>query len=178
MKPEVVIALCALVTSAVSLAASIYFGWCTRDHNRRTVKPLPYASPSDFEDQLAIRLWNYGNGPLVLQKVIAHNKQNDLSGHLIDLLPPPPEGLYFSNYVKPRPGRAIPPGESLTLFEFTVEDSNRKAIAYRDKLRDILGHFVMHIDYTDIYETIFPTYARDFTWFHRNKNTNRVRDGL
>jgi hypothetical protein len=174
MKPEVVVALCALWISVLSLAFSIYYGWCTRDHNRRTVKPLPYVASSDFENLLAVRLWNYGNGLLILQKVLTRKAKDDLSGHLIDLLPSLPGGLYFSNYVKVRPGRAVPPGGSLTLFEFTVDESNAMALAFRDELRDILGHLVMDVNYTDIYETKFPTYVKDFVWFHRNKNANKA----
>jgi hypothetical protein len=170
MKPEVIIAICALVTSVVSLGFSIYFGWCIRDHSRRSVKPLPYVAPSDFENLLAVRLWNYGTGPMILQKVMSHNYRDELSGHLIDLLPSLPNGLHFNNYVKVQSGRAIPPGESLDLFEFSIDDIDTNAIAYRDKLRIFLSQLVIYVNYTDIYETTFSTYKRDLTWFQRNKS--------
>src|SRR5215831_13807589 len=41
-----------LFVSALSLATSIFFSWCARDHNRRSVKPLPFVLQRDFEDQI------------------------------------------------------------------------------------------------------------------------------
>ena len=109
MEPEILIAICAVFVSIVSLLSSIYFGWCTRDHNKRSVKPLPYVLPSDFEDHISVRIWNNGSGPLILNKVIAYNKKDKTSGHLIDLVPSPPVDIYFNNFTKVTPGRAILP---------------------------------------------------------------------
>ena len=169
MKPEMIVALCALVTSVISLGFSIYFGWCIRDHSRRSVKPLPYVAPSDFINKLAVRLWNYGCGPMVLEKVIARNERDQLSGHLIDLIPSPPHGLYFNNFVKIKSDRAVLPGKSITLIELIIDGSNVAEVSYRDQLRDFLGHLVVDVDYTDIYKSTFSTYKRDLTWFHRSK---------
>jgi len=169
MKPEVIIALCAVVISVVSLGSSIYFGWCTRDHNRRSVKPLPYVAPTDFEDRLAVRLWNYGSGPMILRKVITRNERNKFSGHLIDLVPSPPGGLCFNNFVKVHPGRAVLPGKSIDLVEIIIDEKSMVAVGYRDQLRNVLGHLVVDVEYTDIYESQFSTYERDLTWFHRKK---------
>lgn len=172
MKPEIIIAICALVISLASFGFSIYFGWCTRDHNRRTVRPLVYVSPSDYEDLLAVRLWNYGNGPLIIKNITIRNKDGNSSDNLVNLLPPLPKGLYFSNYVRVCPGRAIPHGDSLNFFEFTVDLTNAQAIIYRDKLRHALGYLNLDIEYTDIYESKFHNYNRKLEWFHRHDNEN------
>ncbi len=174
MKPEIVVSICAVFISVLSLVLSAYYGWCTRDHNRRSVKPLPYVSPSDFENLISVRLWNYGNGPLILKDVIARGNQDGVSGHLVDLLPELPDGLYFNSYVKILRGRAIPPGGRLTLVEFSPDVNDIKAIAYREKLRDALGRLSVDVDFTDIYDTAFLTYNRDLTWFHRTKHANRA----
>lgn len=172
MKPEMVTAACALLIAAVSLFATIYFGWCTRDHNRRSVLPLPYVAPSDFTNKLAVRLWNYGCGPMVLKQVITRDKRDGSSGHLIDLLPRPPNGLYFSNYVKVEAERAVLPGKSLTLIELPIDEDNTDAVRYRDQLRDFLGYLVVDVDYTNIYKLAFSTYKRDLTGFHSTEHEN------
>jgi hypothetical protein len=105
-----------------------------------------------------------------LQKVIARKDRDDLSGHLIDLLPSLPNGLFFDNYVKIQPGRAIPPGESLDLFQLSINENDTNAVTYRDRLRMFLGDVAIDVDYADIYKTTFPTYKRDLTWFHRKKS--------
>jgi hypothetical protein len=167
MTAETMIALCALGTSLIALGFSIYFGWCTRDHNRRSVKPLPYVAPNDYENELSVRLWNYGSGPMILSNVICRHVKLGLSGHLIDLLPTPPDKLHFDEFVKVHSGRALPPGECLDLIQLTVKKDEVHAVDYRDKLRDFLGNVSVEAEYTDIYETSFPTYTRVLDWFHR-----------
>ena len=168
MKPELVIAGCAVFVSLVSLGTSIYFSWCTRDHNKRSVRPRPYVLPSDFENQMSVRLWNNGLGPLILRKVLALHEKKGSEGHLIDLIPSPPEDLYFNNFAKVRCGRTILAGQSLDLLDLGVDENNANAVSYRDQLRDFLGHVVVLIEYTDIYESTFPIHKQDLAWFHRD----------
>ncbi len=93
-----IVAICALIVAVVSLATSIYFSWCARDHNRRSVKPLPFVLQSDFEDRIAVVIRNNGTGPLILRKAQATSSADGRSGHLIDLIPTPPPGLLFRNF--------------------------------------------------------------------------------
>jgi hypothetical protein len=141
-----------------------------RDHNKRSVRPLPYVEASDFENELSVRLWNNGPGPLILKKVIALHEKEKLSGHLIDLVPSPPDNLFFNNFSKVSSGIAVLPGNSLNLLDFGVDENDAKAVRYRDQLRDFLGNLVVQVEYTDIYELPFPIYMKDLTWFHRHRS--------
>jgi len=83
MQEATILAICALFVSAVSLFTSVYFSWCARDHNRRSVKPLPFIAQRDFEDQIAVIIRNNGTGPMILQKVLSSSPEGR-SCHLID----------------------------------------------------------------------------------------------
>ncbi len=167
-----IVAICALVVSVVSLATSIYFSWCARDHNRRSVKPLPFVLQSDFEDRIAVVIRNNGTGPLILEKAEAKNSIDGRSGHLIDLIPEPPPGVLFTNFNRVHQVRAIRPGDQVDLLDLAVGEAERRAIAYRDDLRRALGNMTVELTYTDIYETQFPVYAIKLTWFHRHLDTS------
>lgn len=162
-----IVAICALVLSLVSLATSIYFSWCARDHNRRSVKPLPFVLQSDFEDRIAVEIQNNGTGPLILQKAEAKSSVNGRSGHLIDLIPEPPPGLIFSNFNRVHQVRAIRPGDDVDLLALAIAEGDPGAVAYRDELRRTLGNMTVELTYTDIYDTRFPVYAIKLAWFHR-----------
>lgn len=165
----VLVAICAVVVSVVSLWASLYFGWCTRDHNKRSVKPLPYVIAGDYENCISVLLCNNGTGPLVLRKVTARHNKEGSSGHLIDMVPESPPDVYFKNFIKVRPGRAILQGGRLDLLVFELDVDDSAAVGYRDALRDALGHISIDVEYTDIYESHFDTHTQNLTWFHRHQ---------
>lgn len=168
VQANTIVAICALVVAIASLATSIYFSWCARDHNRRSVKPLPFILQPDFENEVAVVVRNNGAGPLILQKAQATDSTNGRSGHLIDLIPNPPPGLVFSNFNRVEQTRAIRPGDQVDLVVLPIPAGDPKAVAYRDALRRALGHMTVQLTYTDIYETRFPLYAIKLDWFHRH----------
>lgn len=168
MTPATITAIGALVVSVASLATSFYFGWCTRDHNRRSVKPLPFVLQSDFEDRITVAVRNNGSGPLVLRRVVAHHTKEGHSDHLVDLIPAPPEGLYFTNFNRVEQPRAVLPGEWVDILDLEINMYDRHEAPYRDVLRELLGNIRLEVDYTDVYESKFPPYTVDMTWFHRH----------
>ena len=142
----------AVVLSALALGVSVYFGWDTYEHNRRSVKPLPYVAPNNYENHISVRLWNYGSGPLILLDVSATHAPSGRRGHLIDIAPHPPVGLLFDDFVRVTKGRAVPPGESLDLLAIGISDSKPLEVAYRRQLRDFLGGVEVQVSYQNIYE--------------------------
>ena len=165
---SIILAICASLVSVVSLVTSIYFSWCARDHNRRSVKPIPFVARLDFEDHLAVIIRNNGSGPLILQKAQARISGEGRSAHLIDLIPEPPPGLFFKNFNRVEQIRAILPGDKVDLVDLPISVDDPEAAAYRDELRRALGDVTLELTYTDIYQTRFPNYRTKLTWFHRN----------
>ena len=167
MPSAIIIAICAVVVSVASLAASIYFSWCARDHNRRSVKPLPFVYQADYEDRIAVVSYNNGTGPLILHKAEARDLIDGRSGHLMDLIPEQPRGLIFTNFNRVEQIRAIRPGDHVDPLDLEISADRPRTVAYRDELRRALGNMTIELTYTDIYDTSFPAYLIKLAWFHR-----------
>ena len=161
------LAIGALFISVIALGSSIYFGWCTRDHNRRSVRPLVNIVPADYEHRIRVRLRNNGTGPLLLQGIVADHQTRGKKRQLIDHMPPMPDGLSFKIFEKPQPGRSILPNAYLDLLVFDVDQGDQAALAYRDALRQALGQITIYIQYTDLYDTKFKDYQKSLKWFKR-----------
>lgn len=162
-----IVAICALFVSVLSLGTSLYFSWAARDHNRRSVKPLPYIQQPDYENHLAVIAQNHGTGPLILRRAQAISPDGT-RGHLIDLIPRPPSGKYFTTYTKVEQVRAIRPGDEVVLMEIEIDSRNKAEITYRDTLRRALGQMTLTLEYTDMYGTRFEPYSRTMSWFLRH----------
>jgi hypothetical protein len=157
---KTVIAICALFVS-------IYFSLKAREHNRLSVKPMPYISQWDYENRIAIAVYNYGTGPMLLQKAVAETANR--VGHLVDLIPSPPDHMSFSNFttvVQPRP---IRPGDHVDLLDLSINENDPRAIAYRSELREALGDMAVKLTYTDVYGSHFRIYSQKLDWFHRHR---------
>lgn len=157
---KTIIAICALFVS-------IYFSLKAREHNRLSVKPMPYISQPDYENRIAVVVYNYGTGPMLLQK--AEAETDNRVGHLMDLIPLPPDHMFFSNFnriVQPRP---IRPGDQVNLLELSINENDPRAIAYRSELREALGDITLKLTYTDVYGSHFRIYSQKLDWFHRHR---------
>ena len=165
-----IVAVCALFVSVLSLGTSLYFSWAARDHNRRSVRPLPYIQQPDYETRLAVIAQNHGTGPLILRRAEA-TSADGRRGHLIDLIPNPPSGKYFTSYTKVEQVRAIRPGDEVVLMEIGIDLRNKAEVTYRDELRRALGQMTLTLEYTDMYETHFEPYSRTMNWFLRHFKT-------
>lgn len=162
-----IVAICALFVSVLSLGTSLYFSWAARDHNRRSVKPLPYIQQPDYENRLAVIAQNHGTGPLILRRAEATSPDGS-RGHLIDLIPNPPSGKSFTTYTKVEQVRAIRPGDEVVLIEIAIDLRNKAEVTYRDELRRALGQMTLTLEYTDMYESRFEPYSRTMSWFLRH----------
>jgi hypothetical protein len=105
---------------------------------------------------------------MILQKVRAMNSIDSRAGHLIDLVPPPPQGVVFKNFNKVEQVRAVRPGDQVELVVLPINVDDPHAAHYRDQLRHVLGNMTVELTYTDIYETRFPEYGIKLAWFLRH----------
>jgi hypothetical protein len=81
-----IMALCALVTSILSIYLTIRTLQIQKRHNFQSVKPIAWVSVADFEDRISVTLQNNGVGPMIIKKVdIKTEKETKAS--LIDWMP-------------------------------------------------------------------------------------------
>ena len=104
---------------------------------------------------------------MVLQKVEA--KADTRVGHLIDLIPPIPAYLRFTNFNRIVQARPVQPGDQVDLLELKINANDEAAVKYRDELREALGDITLELTYTDVYGTRFTVYSHKLNWFHRHR---------
>lgn len=166
-QPPSIWAISAVLISVLSLGTSVYFSRAAREHNRRSVRPLPYIRQPDYENHMAVLIQNNGTGPLILHSAQA-TRADGASDHIIDLIPAPPPGKFFKNFNRIQQARAIRPGDEVVLLDIDINTKNPVEVKYRDDLRQILGEMRLTLEYTDIYETRFRPYSLTMDWFARH----------
>ena len=63
-------AIFAVLASAVSFTIAAINMMMQRKHNRKSVLPIGHISVGDYENQIFVRLWNYGIGPMIIKRVV------------------------------------------------------------------------------------------------------------
>lgn len=161
----------AILTSIISLVVSIVSLWRQRDHDRKSVKPLPQIVLGDYEDHLRVSIENAGVGPFIIsglqvENVLSHDIKPSIIAHMQEL----PSGFFWTTFSDHVEGRAIPAQERLVLLEFSQSDEPVAALSFNDLHNDIrkqLGFLVVTVTGKDIYDTEQPPRTRDLKWFHR-----------
>ena len=152
MNSDNVLAVSGAVIAVAALAVSVYQSWVTRDHNRRSVRPLLRLRLSLRTGQTAgIRLTNSGLGPALITKAMVW-----LDGKSIG-----PYSEDTSNVIRgdqrPRPSATtLTPGDVLA----TDYDQYILAVADFDLAVDwhaaftnlVRERLVLEIHYTSLYE--------------------------
>jgi hypothetical protein len=156
----------AFAVSIVALIATLYFSHKARQHNRLSVRPLPFVRQPDFENRIGVSIQNNGTGPMILKsaKATADKLGPD---DLIHLVPHQP-GIVFRNFNVIGQPRSIRPGDSIDLIDLQIDPNEPNEETYRDQLRMALGNMTLELRYTDIYETPFAPYVWRLDWFHRH----------
>ena len=164
---SVMVALAALVVSAVSL----FVGRATLTHQRRhnvlSVRPIPEVTVADHEDSLRIKLRNHGSGPLIVTELCVSDGGR-VEKALIDWMPDLPDDLLWGNFAAPiNDRRSLLAGSEIILLELNGDAQNPTFATARDGVRAMLGRLTVTVRYTDIYESHFDSYTRDLSWFGR-----------
>lgn len=172
---EIIIAVSAIFISVISLISSIVFNKKAQQHNIKSVLPIPYFDRTDFEEHIHIKIYNKGTGPLIA-KELKFILENGQTGYIIDLIPKPPAGFFFSNFSKftENQTRTIPPGESNDLIVIDFNNNEISHIEYREKLREFLKDLKIYLDYSDIYDSKFERYVVDCSWYGRYFEKSRI----
>jgi len=168
-KPESIIALCALIVSAISLALAIINSFHNRKNNRLSVRPIAYILPPDYEDYIAVIIQNKGTGPLISKEIKFVDESNTEKNYLIDFMPKLEDGYYWKTFSKTSK-IILSPLEEKILLEFRGDISDENFIRQRDKIRDALSKIEIQIKYTSIFNEWCPFKLNyKLSWFSRKK---------
>lgn len=164
-----VIALAALIVSAVSLYLGRHALKLQHKHNVLSVKPIPHIESSDYINNIKIRLFNNGSGPLIIKSIeVSGDKSTNSS--LIEWMPSLPSGMFWDTFEGAIEGeKSLPSDGQLILLEFSGDPSDKRFCDFRDKCRDVLRNLKVVVVYTDIYNTKMKNYEKKLKWFGRDR---------
>ncbi len=173
MDGQIITAICAVVISVCSLIVSVISLWRQRQHDRKSVLPIPQIILADYEDRLSVAIENAGVGPLVIQGLdVTHSLSNEVKPSVIAHMPDLPSRYFWSTFAEKVEGRAISAQNRLVLLELVRPDSIEEKFdqtfdQVRNAIRTQLGYLTISVSVADIYGAKLPICIRHLDWFHR-----------
>ena len=139
-------------------------------HNRLSVKPVPFLAMADYEHLIRAKVINNGAGPLMVKsvRVIGAGKSET---DVISWMPALPEGIFWTSFTSLLEDRGVLPGHELILINLEGDPDDPRFATFRDQCRHVLSELHVFVEYTDIYGTMFEPYQRKMNWFARDKGT-------
>ena len=114
---DIFVPLVALTTSIIALYYSTKGLKMQREHNYKSLKPIGKLRSLDYDEDIILRIDNYGTGPLIIESIYANNQKIDKDEGLVNLLPNGiKEELIWTSFTAKYEGRAIPPNDNLILL--------------------------------------------------------------
>lgn len=148
------IALASFIIAFLSFVLTIFIIYFTQRHNKLSVKPILKIVPFDFENHIAVYLYNYGTGPLLRQKII-FTKGTLSATNLVDLMPEHAT-IKWSNFSKFE-DLVIPPNGNEPLIELRGDVKNQEFNDFKKQVRLTLKGITIECEYYDIYGQKFET---------------------
>ncbi len=168
MKPELIIAGCALVVSVVSLAFALWAQFAQRKHMRLSVRPVAAIPVADFENRLAVWLTNKGLGPMRIKSLTVINGAGRIRSDLISYMPDLPAGVEWTNFHGNADGAFLEAGKRVELLVLEGDPNNRAFREARDAIRNVLTRLTVRVEYEDFYGKLMAPEERTLSWFGRH----------
>jgi len=167
--PNVVIAfaaICALLTSFVSIILTLFTLFIQRRHNYKSLTPIASIPVSDYENKLEVKVGNTGVGPLIVNNFKAFNKE-DCKGNIISFMPNSPPSIFWETFYEDLDGLCIPQNQSVSLIKLSGDFDDKEFVKFRDEVRKALSDLSIKVTYKDVYGRDMPAKERDLSWFGR-----------
>ena len=162
-KPENIIACCAIIISLISLLVAGLTLWFQRKHNHLSLRPIAQISRGDYEDQIFVKIKNYGMGPLIVEsfKACVDDTKYD---KLIDLLSSVTQDFTWNTFTDNINGRVLSPNKEFVLIQGTFSESDD---SIRESIRERLSMTTLTLTYKNIYNQKQPAITERLVWFAR-----------
>jgi hypothetical protein len=173
---EGIVAILALVTSVTSTLLTYRALKLQRIHNAKSLKPILYLSPFDYENSLKILLANNGVGPAIITNIQVEKNQHEIKPSIIEWLPEKlPNGMNYKEYLTESNNITLNAGNKGVMLELYLNPEVEKERTEREKIRGILRQLTVKIEYSDIYENQMPIYEKKLDLFGRSDNENSTK---
>lgn len=170
MIPSDIIALFSLIVAILSFVITIVTIFQTRKHNRKSLRPIISVNPFDYSNCLKIELINEGVGPAIIKKIVVEKNEHEKKANVYSWMPPLPSAVQYSNYLTRDENIAMISGKIIEVICIKLDPTIEVQKNFREQMRGVLRQLTIKIDYTDIYDSDFPTYSRKFELYSRTDN--------
>ncbi len=164
---KTVIAAVAVIVSFLSTLLALWSVYLQRKHNQISVKPLPDMIFGDYTNEIKVALHNHGLGPMILTKVEILKDEILLDDDLISLMPEPPKGIDWDDFVELLKDRILAPGEEKMLVKLSGNPTNKTFVNFRNKVREELAPLKVKVYYKGIYDKEETVFEKSLDWFRR-----------
>ena len=160
-KPEVVIAVSALLVSVISITIGALALRNQKIHNQKSVRPICSITYRNYISEIVITVSNNGVGPMLVD-ALDLKSNGKVYGRIKDLIMPtfPGGGKYTYKWVNFSQQRAIPVGGQVDIFSFQKKEGQTDFESVQDIVRLALTEVTISVQYTDIYGGKFPPSER------------------
>ena len=170
---DVIIATASFFVAAASWIVSYQTLKIQHKHNVLSVKPIPQFSIGDYENELFVKLKNYGIGPLIVEKFVAEMENGELKSKIIDALPTAlRQQVRWETFTGVVDGYALAPEKEFVLLKASFDVGSTPI---HNSLRSELSKLQLKVEVKDIYGNLQPIYEKSLDWFARTLNQPLVR---
>lgn len=164
---DLIIAICAIIISLASLGVTACALRTQRNHNYLSVKPIAQLIYSDYENCTFVKLYNYGTGPLLIDKFSVQT-QSDQNTHssIIDAFGGLANKLIWDAFTSKIDGRALAPNTGIILVKASFSPTQNET---RSAVRSALAEMTLHLSYKDIYGRLQSPTKESLLWFARHQ---------
>lgn len=160
---QFIIAMSAIIISIISLFVAVWSLYSQKKHNQLSVKPIAHFSKGDYENQIFVRIKNYGLGPLIINK-FEITRDNQLFKRLIDSFDEIDTPFVWDTFTDDIEGRVLAPQKEFTLIQGSFEPEQNYI---REEIRSLLSKTTLTIHYKCVYDKEQPSVTEQLDWFSR-----------
>ncbi|GAB3573872.1 hypothetical protein GCM10027578_35590 [Spirosoma luteolum] len=170
---EGIVALLAMLATAVSS----YFTYKTfnlqRIHNTKSVRPILHIGQWDYENRITVDLRNQGPGVGIVKNIRVCKNDTDVKTCIFHWLPEKlPGDMNYKEYWTGYKDFTIKAGEICKLIELPIDTTKPEEVTARETIRGILRQLTIEIDYEDIYDNKIPKLTKSLILFARTDHEN------
>ena len=162
-----IVAALALLTSVVAIVVSVVSMYLQRQHNYKSLTPIPTISIGDYEDNIFVSLENTGIGPLIIMSIRVTDG-NETKNDIISCLPDLPDGVIWDTFHVNLDGVCVPAGGAIELMKLSGDPDDLRFAEARDNCRKVLQRLSVTVAVKDIYQRTIPPTERSLFWFGRH----------
>jgi hypothetical protein len=144
-------AVSALFVSFLAILLTFLALLLQRRHNFKSLTPFASILIGDYENKLEVKVRNTGVGPLVVERFIVSD-ENQEKDDIVSWMPALPEGIHWTTFTENIDGWCIAPNKEAIIIEINGNPTDGGFALFRSEVRRALSRLTVAVKYKDIYD--------------------------